>query len=207
MADFFGLSASSTTAAAAPAPEVTQEQKILLCSLSGDKFKDLFYSVCDSQREQLHQFFLAHSVVVWEGTAVTGLESIQEFFKRVLPSTSHNVKSVDVQPIFAPGVAETATPSMMVVVTGDVEYGMKATTQGFHHTFVIERDPASTDTNDKHYVASAVFRSHKPLASGAGGGSKTSSGSSSSSSSSSGRTFGASGRTITVTTAGRPRSR
>jgi hypothetical protein len=48
--------------------------------------------------QEVFRFFHDSSLVVWDGTRYTGGGDIKAFWK-ALPSTSHDVKSLDAQPI------------------------------------------------------------------------------------------------------------
>ena len=114
--------------------------------------------------QSLHCFFGAHSKVVWDGTPV---ENVHEFFTTVLPSTKHDVLSFDVQPVLPIQVeltveskAETQS-ALLVLVTGDVKYGVKEQNEGFVHSFVLEPDLSKPAGGNFYYIASANCRTHK----------------------------------------------
>jgi len=101
---------------------------------AGESFaKDFYYHVCDSSKHELYRFYKEDSVVLWNGNAKRGLQSLNEFFKQ-LPPTKHEVTSVDCHPM--PG----AQPSTMLVsVAGSVSYANDPP-RCFSQTFVLAQD-------------------------------------------------------------------
>jgi len=97
------------------------------------------------------------SVLIWNGYRKTGVNEIKALQKQ-LPSSKHEVKSVDAQPIFFN--VESKNPlsmvsSIIVIVAGDVKWGMdNSSVQGFHHTFILEREKGNS-----YFIASHVVRS------------------------------------------------
>lgn len=70
-------------------------------------------------------------------------------FMRTIPSSQHNVYSVDCQPT-------TAAPGAIVVaVSGFVSYGISEARKLFHQTFVLCPDPAKPEF---WFIASDTFR-------------------------------------------------
>jgi len=49
-----------------------------------------------------------------------------------------------------------ASPSILVTTAGNVRFGINPP-QGFHHTFVLDRDTTKQSRNS-YFVASSVFR-------------------------------------------------
>jgi len=134
--------------------------------LSGDKFKDLFYSVIDAHRDETHKFFHEHGVITWDGNRASGQQEVQQWWK-MMPSTHHDVRTFDSQPILLPQEMKGLTsPSMLVVVTGIVKYGAKTQPHCFYHCFVLERDIRVPPSGGEFYVIAAMtVRTQKATAS------------------------------------------
>lgn len=100
-----------------------------------------------THRQDLIHFFKKDSRLVWDGLDLIG-ERFPAFF-RSLPSSKHEILAVDVQPIGPDPPLQPQKGGMlrvgrllMVVVTGRVQYGVKPAASGFHHSFLLERDPS-----------------------------------------------------------------
>jgi len=70
-----------------------------IATLGGEKFKDLFFAIYDAQREEVFHFYRESSVLIWNGHRKSGINEIKSFNKS-LPSSKHDIKSADAQPIF-----------------------------------------------------------------------------------------------------------
>jgi hypothetical protein len=60
--------------------------------------QEYFYRVYDSSRHELFRFYREDSVLIWNGNAKKGLQTLRDFFQQLPPST-HNIQSIDCQPI------------------------------------------------------------------------------------------------------------
>jgi len=130
-----------------------------IATLGGEKFKDLFFAIFDAQREEVSNLYRDQSILIWNGHRKTGVNEIKTLNK-ALPSSKHDIKSTDAQPIFFNVESKNqqmTTTSILVIVTGDVKWGMDSSVQGFHHTFVLERDPMQK--GNFYYISSHVVRS------------------------------------------------
>lgn len=52
----------------------------------------------DSSRHEVFRFYREDSVLIWNGNAKKGLQTLRDFFQQLPPST-HNIQSIDCQPI------------------------------------------------------------------------------------------------------------
>lgn len=73
------------------------------------------------------------SLLVWNGNGYSGIENIKKFFKE-LPSTEHELKTVDAQPIIDGAVSDQHT--FLIQVSGTVKLGDNRL-KAFQQTFVI----------------------------------------------------------------------
>ncbi len=139
----------------APPSSSSDDIRIRLSDLAGERFKDLFYSIFDAKRQDLGRFFTSRSVLLWEGVPKQGKEEIEKFFDS-LPPTKHTISSLDIQQV---------SPSVLLIsIAGSVIFGIDAQTpKGFFHSFVIEQqsvlDPTSGRQKPLHFIVSGTFRS------------------------------------------------
>ena len=106
-------------------------------SLSGYNFVELFYKICDTQRNELINFFKKNSFIINDGIKIVDLLN----FYKELPLTKHIISSIDVQSI--PNCSNDNIehyPSLLIHVIGHVEYGVKSYHRGFSHSFILEND-------------------------------------------------------------------
>ena len=161
---------------------INQEDELLtLSTLSGYEFTELFYNIFDTQRLEIGHFFKENSIIIWDGKKLSSLNMINQFFKE-LPSTKHNISSIDVHSISneeyeSKTVMIDRKLSLMVTVVGDVQYGFKASHRGFHHSFILENDyqalqllqnnqqqqQEAEKLKNMYYIVSSNMRSSKAL--------------------------------------------
>ena len=88
-------------------------------SQSGEEFIQLYYETFDKRRHVVSKLYSDSSSLVWNGHHIKGSDKLNEFFVS-LPTTVHNIYSMDCQP-----VSERAVPgstSIAVFVSGTVGY-------------------------------------------------------------------------------------
>merc|ERR1711879_1036314 len=113
--------------------------------------KEYFYRVYDSSRHELFRFYREDSVLIWNGNAKKGLQTLRDFFQQLPPST-HNIQSIDCQPI-ADGTESPQASNIFVVVVGTVTYA-KEDPRHFHETFILAQEP----TKGTYYIVNDCFR-------------------------------------------------
>jgi len=152
--------AADGSAASQFVPTAKDPQQIALVSaLSGDKFKDLFYSVCDTHREEIINFYKQNSILIWGGQKNGGCPDLRTFWKKY-PPTKHEIHSLDAQPVnvdLKVGNVPGSAAAIVVSVVGDVRFGIETRKRGFRHTFVLERDVSNLNSN-LYYILSHTFR-------------------------------------------------
>lgn len=137
------------------------EKLILISAIQGETFKDLFYSICDTNRAEFHLFFNENAILVWEGNGYKGFSEIGKFIA-TLPKSRHTIYSFDTHPISVPSADanpadfKIGISSLLVTVTGHVTYGISSEVHPFHHTFVLEANPSQG--NNSFNVLSFVSR-------------------------------------------------
>lgn len=147
----------------------TTAQVNKLAAMRGKAFKDIFYTVFDSQRDELHHLFRDNTAVLWNGKPVTGgLAGIAEFVKG-LPPTKHDLHTADSQPVGVPAANDRSrSTSLLVATSGQVRYGIGVSGDAgskhtFQHTILLDRDAAKTGPVDvamgnQYYIVSLVVR-------------------------------------------------
>ncbi|XP_028405130.1 NTF2-related export protein 1-like [Dendronephthya gigantea] len=99
-----------------------QENKKLLAeqaSKSGEEFIQLYYETFDKRRHVLSKLYSDTSSLVWNGHHIKGSDKLNEFLVS-LPTTVHNIYSMDCQPV--PEKAVPGGRTIAVFVSGNVEY-------------------------------------------------------------------------------------
>ncbi len=136
--------------------------------------QEYFYRVYDSSRHEVFRFYREDSVLIWNGNAKKGLQTLRDFFQQLPPST-HNIQSIDCQPIAgappAPALAPPRWPrslprctgadgtespqasNIFVVVVGTVTYA-KEDPRHFHETFILAQEPGK----GTYYIVNDCFR-------------------------------------------------
>ncbi|PRP77961.1 Protein NXT-1, isoform a [Planoprotostelium fungivorum] len=102
---------------------------------------ETYYNTFDEKRD---------SVAVWNGTPISGVQSIAEAYM-ILPRSKHRVDSVDCHPISLPG--DTSQRKMLLNVSGRVSYAGKGE-KIFQQTFVISQE----ESTQHFFIASDTFR-------------------------------------------------
>lgn len=147
----------------APTLNDGDKQVVVLATLGGETFKQIFYEVIDSDRSDALKFFHDNSALVWNGSSVLGLEQIGSFFS-ALPSTKHIINDCDCQPIGLNlgqnGPSDAKPSSLLVTVSGEVTFGGSAKLHHFRHAIVLERDAGRANRGNFYYVVSFTCRSH-----------------------------------------------
>lgn len=90
---------------------------------TSDSFVENYYKVTDYQRENLKEFYNDSSAVVWNGTPIQGLDSLDNLF-RSLPITLHEIQSWDCHPI--QDVSTNELSSILLNVNGLVSIGKQS---------------------------------------------------------------------------------
>ena len=72
---------------------------------AAEEFVNVYYTTMDKRRRLLSRLYMGTATLVWNGNAVSGQESLSEFFE-MLPSSEFQINVVDCQPVH-----DKATPS------------------------------------------------------------------------------------------------
>lgn len=119
---------------------------------AAEEFVNVYYSTMDKRRRLLSRLYMGTATLVWNGNAVSGQESLSEFFE-MLPSSEFQINVVDCQPVH-----DEATPSqttVLVVICGTVKFeGNKQ--RDFNQSFILTAQASPSNTVWK--IASDCFR-------------------------------------------------
>ncbi|KAL7754178.1 Nuclear transport factor 2 [Sorochytrium milnesiophthora] len=113
----------------------------------GKGFTDYYYSLFDSNRQQLRALYREHSMLSFEGTDIVGVNSIMEKIEGLpFQKIVHNILSVDAQP------SHPQLGSIMVTVTGQLVTDDEAKPLFFCQTFNLMPE------NSSYWVFNDIFR-------------------------------------------------
>ncbi|XP_024606559.1 NTF2-related export protein 1 isoform X1 [Neophocaena asiaeorientalis asiaeorientalis] len=119
---------------------------------AAEEFVNVYYTTMDKRRRLLSRLYMGTATLVWNGNAVSGQESLSEFFE-MLPSSEFQINVVDCQPVH-----DEATPSqttVLVVICGTVKFeGNKQ--RDFNQNFILTAQASPSNTVWK--IASDCFR-------------------------------------------------
>lgn len=119
---------------------------------AAEEFVNVYYTTMDKRRRLLSRLYMGTATLVWNGNAVSGQESLSEFFE-MLPSSEFQINVVDCQPVH-----DDATPSqttVLVVICGTVKFeGNKQ--RDFNQNFILTAQASPNNTVWK--IASDCFR-------------------------------------------------
>ena len=109
---------------------------------AAEEFVNVYYSTMDKRRRLLSRLYMGTATLVWKGNAVSGQESLSEFFE-MLPSSEFQINVVDCQPVH-----DEATPSqttVLVVICGTVKFeGNKQ--RDFNQNFILTAQASPCNT-------------------------------------------------------------
>lgn len=140
----------------------------LATSQAAKSFVTSFYAMLDSDRTSLPTVFRPDlSTMVWDGNNIE-MSKLLEFLNHT-PLTRHNILSIDAHPVLLQDQDSDhthmfPTPTILVTIQGDLNYGTSNFKQGFIHTLVLKK--ATTEPQDRiYYCQTFNVRLHKtPLA-------------------------------------------
>lgn len=119
---------------------------------AAEEFVNVYYTTMDKRRRLLSRLYMGTATLVWNGNAVSGQESLSEFFE-MLPSSEFQINVVDCQPVH-----DEATPSqttVLVVICGTVKFeGNKQ--RDFNQNFILTAQASPSSTVWR--IASDCFR-------------------------------------------------
>jgi len=117
----------------------------------GESFvRDYYYRIFDSpQRMELARLYKPNSVILWNGNRLEGADNVRAFLKAI-PASSHKVECIDVQPI-----PHAVANSIVIIASGEVNYGVEDNKRSFHQQWVLCPD---TQKEGMWWIATDVFR-------------------------------------------------
>ncbi|XP_051163495.1 NTF2-related export protein [Leptopilina boulardi] len=123
-------------------------EKIDQACRTGEEFTKVYYESLDKRRHLISKLYLDTATMIWNGNGVDGKDAIQKFWIE-LPSSDHNIITLDAQPITGPAVANQLT--FLLKVSGMAKYQDKSP-RPFNQNFLI------TAIGDKWKIVSDCFR-------------------------------------------------
>lgn len=129
------------------------KSKIEQACRTGEEFTNVYYETLDKKRHAISRLYLDTGTLAWNGNGINGSERIQKFFIE-LPTSSHQITTLDAQPILDSAVNGQLT--FLIQVSGNVKYQDKVP-KSFQQCFVI------TAQGDKWKIVSDCFRLQEPL--------------------------------------------
>lgn len=88
-----------------------------------------------------------NGILVFNGNGLTGKDAITKF-RSEIPTTSHDLTTIDAQPILDSSAGQT----ILIQVSGTVKFGT-AKSKAFQQTFTV-----TADNNDKWKIVTDTFR-------------------------------------------------
>lgn len=119
---------------------------------AAEEFVNVYYTTMDKRRRLLSRMYMGTATMVWNGNAVSGQDSLSEFFE-MLPSSEFQINVVDCQPVH-----DEATPSqttVLVVICGSVKFEGNRQ-RDFNQTFILTAQASPNNTVWK--IVSDCFR-------------------------------------------------
>ncbi|KAH8400412.1 hypothetical protein KR215_011686, partial [Drosophila sulfurigaster] len=126
--------------------------KVEAACRTAEDFTRLYYASLDNRRHQMGRLYIDSATFSWNGNGATGRETIERYFEE-LPSSRHQLTTLDAQPILDAAVGNQTT--YIILASGSVKYSDQAV-RNFQQSFVI------TAENDKWKIASDCYRLQEP---------------------------------------------
>ncbi|KAH8318306.1 hypothetical protein KR074_002046 [Drosophila pseudoananassae] len=124
------------------------KSKIESCARTAEDFTRLYYASVDNRRHQMGRLYIDNAIFSWNGNGATGREMIERYFLE-LPNSSHQLGTLDAQPILDSAVGNQLT--YLVMASGTVKFADQ-TIRNFQQSFIV------TAENDKWKIASDCYR-------------------------------------------------
>ncbi|EDV99104.1 NTF2-related export protein [Drosophila grimshawi] len=129
------------------------KSKIEACCRTAEDFTRLYYATLDNRRAQMGLLYLDGANLSWNGNGAQGRETIEKFLKE-LPTSRHQMTTLDAQPILDPSVGEQRTYT--ILASGTVKFADHPV-RNFQQSFLI------TAENDKWKIFSDCYRIQEPF--------------------------------------------
>ncbi|XP_030569636.1 NTF2-related export protein-like [Drosophila novamexicana] len=124
-----------------------------LCGRTAVDFTGLYYAFLDNRRDEMGYFYLDNAKLTWNGMCTYGRNAIEQKFLE-LPSSHHELKTLDALPMPASIVGNQLTTT--ILVGGIVQYpGQPMCT--FNQVFLV------TSESDKWKISSDLYRVKQPI--------------------------------------------
>lgn len=110
-------------------------------------FTKLYYEHVDQKKLGLNKLYMDNGIFVYNGNGFNGKEAITKFIME-MPSTKHELFTVDAQPILDASAGRT----VLIQVSGTVKIGGHRS-KAYQQTFTL-----TADVNDKWKIVTDTFR-------------------------------------------------
>lgn len=137
-------------------------------SLGATDFVQQYHSALSSNNPPIASFYSATPTnLLFNGNVIADGAAVEDIFTKKLPTARHEIQSVDCQvinksyPTTTPGTnarANAKNISMLVVVSGSVQYGKDSSLHGFSETFVLIPDTENKKSRKDWIIQSQNFR-------------------------------------------------
>ncbi|KAF8939979.1 NTF2- export protein 2 [Dissophora ornata] len=124
-----------------------------MAATGADQFVALYYKVYDTQREVLNRFYRDTSAILWNGNAYSGIKHFSAFYEK-LAKSEHIVEAYDCHPLPSQSPDPKAHCSLILNVSGTLQYNNEKKKRLFSQSFVLSPDP----TDGSYFVWSDCFR-------------------------------------------------
>eukprot|EP00099_Drosophila_melanogaster_P020372 NP_611833.1 NTF2-related export protein 1, isoform A [Drosophila melanogaster] len=122
--------------------------KVESCARTADTFTRLYYASVDNRRQQIGRLYLDNATLSWNGNGAIGRQMIESYFQE-LPSSNHQLNTLDAQPIVDQAVSNQL--AYLIMASGSVKFADQQLRK-FQQTFIV------TAENDKWKVVSDCYR-------------------------------------------------
>eukprot|EP00096_Caligus_rogercresseyi_P003487 TRINITY_DN1657_c0_g1_i1.p1 TRINITY_DN1657_c0_g1~~TRINITY_DN1657_c0_g1_i1.p1 ORF type:complete len:139 (-),score=54.81 TRINITY_DN1657_c0_g1_i1:209-625(-) len=129
--------------------EDAKKSAIELATSTAEQFMKLYYERLDTNRHKIGKIYLDNATMSWNGSKNDGVSGIQSFLLEKVPSSEHELYSLDAHPVM--DFAVDGQTTVIVQAAGNVKYPSQKPKQ-FTQTFIL------TAQGDKWKVVTDVFR-------------------------------------------------
>ncbi|XP_030387225.1 NTF2-related export protein isoform X1 [Scaptodrosophila lebanonensis] len=124
------------------------KSKVEACSRTAEDFTRIYYASFDNRRQHMGRLYIDNAIFSWNGNGANGRDMIERYFSE-LPSSSHQLSTLDAQPILDAAVSNQLT--YLILASGTVKYAEQPM-RWFQQSFII------TAENEKWKIASDCYR-------------------------------------------------
>ncbi|KAL7730964.1 hypothetical protein ACLKA6_014198 [Drosophila palustris] len=108
------------------------KNKVETCCRTSEDFTRLYYASLDNRRHQMGRLYIDSATFSWNGNGAQGRETIERYFLE-LPSSRHQLTTLDSQPILDAAVGNQST--YIILASGTVKYAEQPM-RNFQQSFI-----------------------------------------------------------------------